>query len=318
MLLTAKSSKPDPPLFVCMQLLLWFVPAEALSWTHCGHLELPNGHTVTTTTPWLKILPLSPGRHNTLQLQCSCPAAHPQGTAAHLLLIGPEESRELKLTMLGRCRKVGCWWNSVEYLTLSPGATLEGGGLFEHSSDGVMRIRSGIRHNGWLNITLSVNITKKLLINVTHTLPFDAASCSRAAKDTTRALSVAPLLYLAGQVNDIHDGLVDTPVLFSPTTNQMSHDLIRTVRQVTNTPPRFNTLFYFETLEENNEPGVTVATVVANDPDPGSNGHVTYSLVANGDESVLSLFEINPELGVITVTGKPPASYTYILATQCA
>lgn len=216
----------------------------------------------------------------------------------------------MNLTILERCRKIGCWWNSIDFFSILPEAKLEGGELFDHAPNRAVRIHySGNRlkdFNEWLNITLSVNITKKQLIKVTYTLPFDKASCLRGAKDKqTRVLSATPLLYLAkpAVTDAIHDHLVDTPLLEAPTTTPMSHDLIRMLRQVPNTPPQFDSLFYLETLEENNPLGVIVARVEAKDPDLGVNGQVTYSLVAaDGDESVLSLFDIDPQMGVITVT----------------
>ncbi len=266
----------------------------------------------TTNTPWLKIVQTSNKRS---MLQCVCPQGNRDKTA-HLLLTGPaQETEEIDLNLFGLCSKIGCWWNPLEYLTLPSGATLQGGGLFEHAQyDGFVRVHTidkgggqGVdKHEEWVNITMSMsaNHTKSLLINTTHSLAFDRASCLSAAPGNSLVLSVRPLSSLAKPTNDIHDHIVDSPLLTSPATSQISHGHLRTLRQVSNTPPRFNTLFYSELLYENNEPGVTVGTVIANDPDVGIEGEVTYSLVASGDESVLSLFEIHSEHGDITVTGE--------------
>ncbi len=247
-------------------------------------------------------------------LQCICPQGNRDNTA-HLLLTGPtEETEEIDLTVFGLCSKVGCWWNPLQYLTLPPGSMLQGGGLFEHAQyEGFIRVRTTTdideggqvvdKREEWLNITMSMsaNHTKSLLINVTHFLAFDHASCLGAAP---RVLSVRALSPLAVPTNDIHDRIVDSPLLNLPTISLISRGHLRTLRQATNTPPRFNALFYSEHLYENNEPGVTVGTVIANDPDVGIEGQVVYSLVSSGDESVLLLFEIHPQLGDITAIGE--------------
>ena len=183
--------------------------------------------------------------------------------------------------------------------------------MFEHAHPGLVRVHGDVLNHArrWVNITMPAESTANLrptgLIILTQSLPFDVWSCVRSANSVSAAplfLSLRPLSHLASHTNRIHELGVVTD-LTSPSSTSMNRRGLRAVRQASNTPPRFTSLFYKEEVDENNEPGVTVGRVHADDPDSGIEGQVTYSLVASDDVSVLSLFEINEESGDISVNG---------------
>ncbi|KAJ1128052.1 hypothetical protein NDU88_006440 [Pleurodeles waltl] len=78
--------------------------------------------------------------------------------------------------------------------------------------------------------------------------------------------------------------------------------VVVSVSDVNDNPPSFSESSYVISVQENNVPGSHVLQVSALDPDAGDNARVRYSLLENSVDamSVLSLFSIHPETGVIS------------------
>ena len=284
--------------------------ANPPSLTHCGYVDLPEGGTsVTTDSAWLH---LSPGDHGRLYLHCSCLCQPDNWTASLLVTVPLGNSYQVTFTMVPPCSVVGCQWNPTLHLIVPRGGLLEqGGDVFEHALTGLVHVRGDVLKyaGGWVNITMPAESTANLrpagLITLTQSLPFDVRSCVHSANTVSAAplfLSLRPLSHLARHTNDIHELGVVTDLTL-PSSTSVKHGGLRMARQASNTPPRFTSLFYSERVNENNEPGITVGTVHADDPDPGVKGQITYSLEAYDDVSILSRFLINNESGDISVTG---------------
>ncbi|KAJ1128049.1 hypothetical protein NDU88_006437 [Pleurodeles waltl] len=77
--------------------------------------------------------------------------------------------------------------------------------------------------------------------------------------------------------------------------------IVVSVSDVNDNPPAFSESSYVTSVPENNVPGSHVLQVSAVDPDAGDNARVRYSLLENSVDvmSVLSLFSVHPETGVI-------------------
>ncbi|XP_054244965.1 protocadherin beta-15-like [Indicator indicator] len=67
--------------------------------------------------------------------------------------------------------------------------------------------------------------------------------------------------------------------------------------------PMFSREVYEVSLAENSTPGLLVVKVEARDPDKGSNGKVQYTF-SETSEGSQQLFDLNPDMGEIRVTGK--------------
>ncbi|KAJ1128053.1 hypothetical protein NDU88_006440 [Pleurodeles waltl] len=77
--------------------------------------------------------------------------------------------------------------------------------------------------------------------------------------------------------------------------------IVVSVSDVNDNPPTFSESSYVTSVPENNVPGSHVIQVSALDPDTGDNAQVRYSLLENSVDivSILSLFSVHPETGVI-------------------
>lgn len=75
-------------------------------------------------------------------------------------------------------------------------------------------------------------------------------------------------------------------------------------RAATNTKPTFQLQLYEKHIEEEQAPGVLVATITATDPDSGDAGRLTYSLQARRDGRSGNMFAINPVTGRVNTTQK--------------
>ncbi|XP_078509590.1 protocadherin alpha-4-like isoform X9 [Lissotriton helveticus] len=77
--------------------------------------------------------------------------------------------------------------------------------------------------------------------------------------------------------------------------------IVVSLSDVNDNPPAFLELSYVISVPENNVPGSHVLQVSALDPDAGDNARVRYSLLENRADaiSILSLFSVHPETGVI-------------------
>ncbi|XP_060105814.1 protocadherin-19 isoform X2 [Heteronotia binoei] len=67
--------------------------------------------------------------------------------------------------------------------------------------------------------------------------------------------------------------------------------------------PLFEDPSYTISVPENAPPGTPVIRLNATDPDEGTNGQVLYSIHSYVSEKARDLFQINPQTGLITVTG---------------
>ncbi|XP_078509588.1 protocadherin alpha-10-like isoform X7 [Lissotriton helveticus] len=87
----------------------------------------------------------------------------------------------------------------------------------------------------------------------------------------------------------------------SPSLSAMK-TIVVSVSDVNDNPPAFSESSYVTSIPENNVPGSHVLQVSALDPDTGDNGRVRYSLLENSVDavSILSLFSVHPETGVIS------------------
>ncbi len=87
--------------------------------------------------------------------------------------------------------------------------------------------------------------------------------------------------------------------------NAMRPFVLITIIDVNDNTPMFSAPSYTQTVSENLPIGNTVVQVSAQDPDPGSNGEITYSIVPNSQVMPLfasvPLFAVDARTGVITV-----------------
>ncbi|XP_064606055.1 LOW QUALITY PROTEIN: cadherin EGF LAG seven-pass G-type receptor 2-like [Liolophura sinensis] len=75
-------------------------------------------------------------------------------------------------------------------------------------------------------------------------------------------------------------------------------------RAATNTKPTFQLPLYERHIDEEQAPGVLVATITATDPDSGDAGRLTYTLQATRDGRSRNMFAINPVTGRVNTTQK--------------
>ncbi|KAK2161264.1 hypothetical protein LSH36_119g03060 [Paralvinella palmiformis] len=73
-------------------------------------------------------------------------------------------------------------------------------------------------------------------------------------------------------------------------------------RWVKNTPPSFEKSDFVENVPEEQNPGYSISTFTATDPDPGDAGRITYSLLATKDGRSQNMFGIDPSSGLLTIT----------------
>ncbi|XP_035295407.1 protocadherin gamma-B5-like [Cricetulus griseus] len=73
------------------------------------------------------------------------------------------------------------------------------------------------------------------------------------------------------------------------------------IGDVNDNPPLFQQASYLVYVAENNPPGASIAQVSASDPDLGSNGHISYSIIASDLEpqSLWSYVTVNAQSGVV-------------------
>ncbi|XP_042120380.2 protocadherin gamma-B5 isoform X20 [Peromyscus maniculatus bairdii] len=73
------------------------------------------------------------------------------------------------------------------------------------------------------------------------------------------------------------------------------------IGDVNDNPPLFHQASYLVFVAENNPPGASIAQVSASDPDLGSNGHISYSIIASDLEpkSLWSYVTVNAQSGVV-------------------
>lgn len=76
--------------------------------------------------------------------------------------------------------------------------------------------------------------------------------------------------------------------------------LRRTKRRIKNNPPQFSSSYLQANVREDCPIGTTVTTIIATDPDSGSNGMVRYSMAASQNLLSQSYFSLNADSGVIT------------------
>ncbi|XP_078509585.1 protocadherin alpha-7-like isoform X4 [Lissotriton helveticus] len=86
----------------------------------------------------------------------------------------------------------------------------------------------------------------------------------------------------------------------SPSRSAMK-TIVVSVSDVNDNPPAFSESSYVISVPENNVPGSHVLQVSALDPDAGDNARIRYFLLENSADavSILSLFSVHPETGVI-------------------
>nr|XP_023405781.1 LOW QUALITY PROTEIN: protocadherin gamma-B1-like [Loxodonta africana] len=73
------------------------------------------------------------------------------------------------------------------------------------------------------------------------------------------------------------------------------------IADVNDNPPAFHQASYMVHVAENNPPGASIAQVSASDPDLGSNGHISYSIVATDLEpqALSSYVSVSAQSGVV-------------------
>ncbi|XP_052061386.1 cadherin EGF LAG seven-pass G-type receptor 2-like isoform X1 [Mytilus californianus] len=75
-------------------------------------------------------------------------------------------------------------------------------------------------------------------------------------------------------------------------------------RQTENKEPSFAQTQYIANVKEEQNPGVTVISITANDPDSGDAGTLTYTMSAQSDQRSDEMFAINPITGTVNTTKK--------------
>lgn len=80
-----------------------------------------------------------------------------------------------------------------------------------------------------------------------------------------------------------------------------SHNHVRLRRSV-NTRPVFKFSLYKESVMEERSPGLTVATIIASDPDDGLEGVLTYSLIGQRNALSETMFKVDENSGRISTT----------------
>ncbi|XP_052597975.1 protocadherin gamma-B4 isoform X20 [Peromyscus californicus insignis] len=80
-----------------------------------------------------------------------------------------------------------------------------------------------------------------------------------------------------------------------------SSSVILRIGDVNDNAPVFTKVSYVVQVSENNPPGASIAQVSASDPDLGSNGHISYSIIASDLEpkSLWSYVTVNAQSGVV-------------------
>ncbi|XP_033829792.1 protocadherin gamma-C5-like [Periophthalmus magnuspinnatus] len=77
-----------------------------------------------------------------------------------------------------------------------------------------------------------------------------------------------------------------------------------TVLDINDNIPLFTKPVYNLTIPENTVSGTVLVKVEATDPDEGANGQVEYAFAQHTPESLLSLFDVNPDTGEISLAGQ--------------
>ncbi|XP_074771979.1 protocadherin alpha-3-like [Athene noctua] len=80
-------------------------------------------------------------------------------------------------------------------------------------------------------------------------------------------------------------------------------ELVVSVLDANDNAPQFNQSVYKVQLPESAAEGTLVASVNATDPDVGSNGEMTFSVISTFPEKGLNIFLLNPKTGEIRLTG---------------
>ncbi|CAL1545097.1 unnamed protein product, partial [Lymnaea stagnalis] len=93
--------------------------------------------------------------------------------------------------------------------------------------------------------------------------------------------------------------------------------LQRKKRQIRSSAPSFSSAQYSKNITEEQEPGLSVITITATDPDEGEAGMLTYRMEANQDLRSLDMFSINPTTGLVNTTKKldreTMASHSFVI-----
>ena len=92
-------------------------------------------------------------------------------------------------------------------------------------------------------------------------------------------------------------------------------------RQTTNHSPAFDQSRYTASVKEEQNPGLTVITITAQDPDNGDAGTLTYTMSAQSDQRSSEMFSINPVTGTVNTTKildreLIPIHYFQVIATD--
>ncbi|KAL4230834.1 condensed mesenchymal cell proliferation [Mactra antiquata] len=94
-----------------------------------------------------------------------------------------------------------------------------------------------------------------------------------------------------------------------------------TVTDINDHAPVIQNTLFVEHVDENKSKGVRIVQIVAEDPDAGENGTITFSLAQDGDATALNNFAIHPSSGWITTKEvldyEEKESYTFqVVATD--
>ncbi|KAJ8246897.1 hypothetical protein GJAV_G00256570 [Gymnothorax javanicus] len=76
------------------------------------------------------------------------------------------------------------------------------------------------------------------------------------------------------------------------------------VLDINDNPPQFEKQFYEASIGEDSPPGSVVLELLAVDLDDGLNGEIEYSFGDHTSDSVVKLFDLNPETGQLTLKGQ--------------
>ncbi|CAH1784160.1 unnamed protein product [Owenia fusiformis] len=82
------------------------------------------------------------------------------------------------------------------------------------------------------------------------------------------------------------------------------HKSSKRLKRATNTRPRFQKSQYVDYIKEEQNPGLSVITISAQDPDSGQAGTLTYSLEATSDRRSETMFTIDPTSGYVSTVKK--------------